>query len=46
VHPYQESLPDPTDYGMLLIGGTPDSAYNRSKVPYLALIGMGENHSV
>ena len=38
VHTYRESLPDPGDYGMLLIGGTPDSAYNRSKVPYLAQV--------
>ena len=38
VHTYQESLPDPQNYSMLLIGGTPDSAYDRSKVPYLAQV--------
>ena len=38
VHTYRESLPYPGDYGMLLIGGTPDSANNRSKVPYLAQV--------
>ena len=38
VHTYREPLPDPDDYGMLLIGGTPDSAYNRSKIPYLAQV--------
>ncbi|MEE4264542.1 MAG: type 1 glutamine amidotransferase [Desulfobacteraceae bacterium] len=38
VHTYQGSIPDPADYSMLLIGGTPDSAYNRSKVPYLAQV--------
>ena len=38
VHAYRESLPDPADYGMLLVGGTPDSAYNRAAVPYLAQV--------
>ena len=38
VHAYRETLPDPMDYGMLLIGGTPDSAYNRDKVPYLSQV--------
>ena len=38
VHTYQDSLPDPNNYGMLLIGGTPDSAYDRSKIPYLAQV--------
>lgn len=38
VHTYRESIPDPQVYGMLLIGGTPDAAYNRSKVPYLAQV--------
>jgi len=38
VHTYLGSIPDPTDYSMLLIGGTPDSAYDRSKVPYLAQV--------
>jgi len=38
VHTYRESLPDPVNYGMLIIGGTPDSAYNRSRVPYLAQV--------
>lgn len=38
VHTYQESLPDPEDYSMLLVGGTPDSAYNRLKIPYLAQV--------
>jgi GMP synthase-like glutamine amidotransferase len=36
VHTYQGMLPNPKQYDMLLIGGTPDSAYNRSQVPYLA----------
>ncbi len=36
VHSYLGMLPDPKKYDMLLIGGTPDSAYNRSQVPYLA----------
>ena len=38
VHTYRESLPDPNKYGMLLIGGTPDSAYTRSQIPYLAQV--------
>jgi GMP synthase-like glutamine amidotransferase len=38
VHTYRQSLPDPKKYDMLLIGGTPDSAYNRSQVPYLAQV--------
>ena len=38
VHTYRESLPDPADYSMLLVGGTPDSAYNRNTVPYLSQV--------
>jgi hypothetical protein len=38
VHTCQESLPDPQNYSMLLIGGTPDPAYDRSQVPYLAQV--------
>ena len=38
VHAYRESLPDPADYGMLLVGGTPDSAYNRAELPYLSQV--------
>ncbi len=36
VHAYREPLPVPADYGMLIVGGTPDSAYNRASIPYLA----------
>lgn len=35
VHTYRQSLPHPKNYDMLLVGGTPDSAYNRVAVPYL-----------
>ncbi len=38
VHTYRESLPNPADYSMLLVGGTPDSAYNRATVPYLSQV--------
>jgi len=35
VHSYQERLPSNTNYDALIIGGTPDSAYHRTKHPYL-----------
>ncbi|NNL77893.1 MAG: type 1 glutamine amidotransferase [Desulfobacterales bacterium] len=38
VHTYRNSPPAPAGYDMLLIGGTPDSAYNRSGLPYLAQV--------
>ena len=38
VHTYQQSLPDPKNYGMLLVGGTPDSAYDRASAPYLVQV--------
>ena len=37
-HTYRNSPPAPAGYDMLLIGGTPDSAYNRSAIPYLAKV--------
>ncbi len=38
VHTYRKYPPAPTGYDMLLIGGTPDSAYHRSALPYLTRV--------
>jgi GMP synthase (glutamine-hydrolysing) len=35
VQPYKELLPSFTNYDFLIIGGTPDSAYNKHNYPYL-----------
>ena len=38
VHTYRESPPAPANYDMIIIGGTPDSVYNRCDLPYLTQV--------